>query len=399
MSSKSPLSQRAAAGRPSLTMAITAKAKAKTSEGKDVVSFAAGEPDFRTPDHICEAAKKAIDDGLHGYLPNAGMPALRVAVSERLAADIGVTFAPEQVLISPGGKYSLYLAFQAMIDPGDEVLLPSPYWVSYPDMVELAGGTTTLIPTNANNGFKLTVEMIEPHITPKTKLLILNSPSNPSGAVIPPSEIARIGALLERHGLYCISDEIYDKLVYGANRHCSIASVSDYCYEHTIVCNGCSKAYAMTGWRIGYAAGRADVLKAMSNIQSQSTSNACSIAQAAALAAVGGPQDCVGEMRRAFDVRRSLIVERLNAIEGVTCAEPGGAFYVLPDVSGVLGRTLKGKVVDTPFALCDLALDESLVACVPGEAFGTDKHIRLSYATSEAQIEEGCARLKDLIEG
>ncbi len=399
MSTKRPLSLRASALKPSMTMAITAKAKKLKRDGADVVSFAAGEPDFKTPPHICEAAKRAVDEGLHGYLPNPGMPELREAICARFREDIGVEYAPEQTLVSPGGKYSLYLAVQAMIDPGDEVIVPSPYWVSYPAMVELAGGRPVVLEAREEDGFAVTADAVAACITPQTKTLILNSPSNPSGAVVPPGEIEKIGRVLEENGIFCISDEIYDKLVYGENVHKSVAAVGDYCLRHTVVVNGCSKAYAMTGWRIGIAAGDPTIIKAMASLQSQSTSNACSIAQAAAVAAFGGPQDCVGDMRAEFDRRRQLIVGLLNDIEGVSCAEPGGSFYVFPNIEPLLGRTLAGVTIEAPMDFCNVALDTYEVACVPGEPFGSNRHVRLSYATGREQIEKGCARLKELIEG
>lgn len=397
MPRSTPLSDRAQQISPSMTMAITTKARALAREGVDICSFSAGEPDFRTPDHICAAAKFAIDNGLHGYLANAGMPELRTAVTHAFQKGIGVHYDPAQTLVSPGGKCSLALAFLALLDPGDEVLLPAPYWVSYIDMARIAGAETRIVPTQEENNFLLTAAMLEEHITPKTKFLILNSPCNPTGAVIHESELREIAALLERHNLLCISDEIYDKLLFGGATHTSIASVSPYAQAHTVVVNGCSKAYAMTGWRIGYAAGPLEIITAMGNLQSQMTSNACSIAQAAALAALEGPQDCVETMRQAFEKRRTLIVKLLNGIEGVRCSTPEGAFYVLPDIRSVFGKTLRGRTIHSSMEFCEVAL-EAGVACVPGEAFGTDHHIRLSYATSEAMIEKGCARLKELIE-
>ena len=395
----SPLSQRAQTGKPSMTMAITAKAKALKAEGKDVISFAAGEPDFKTPKHICEAAHKAIDDGLHGYLPNPGMPELRKAVCDWMLKENGVQYKPAEILVSPGAKFNLFLALQAMVDPGDEVIIPAPFWVSYPEMVLLVDGVPVILETNEADGFNVTAEMLEKKITSKTKLLVLNSPSNPSGVVISAGEIKKIGALLEKKGIWCLSDEIYSRLLFDGAKHFSIAAVSDYCREHTVVVNGCSKAYAMTGWRIGFSAAPEVLTKAMDNIQSQSTSNACSIAQAAALVALTGEQECVEKMRKSFEQRRDLIVGLLNGIKGVTCATPGGAFYVLPNIKQVFGRTLAGRMVNNPTDFCQLAIEHSLVACVPGEAFGTDDHIRLSYATSVEQIEKGCARLKELIEG
>ena len=393
------LSERAAGGKASVTLAIAAKAKKMKAEGADVVSFAAGEPDFHTPPHICEAAIKAINDGLHFYLPNTGMPALQTAICERFKQDNGLIYDTDQIIVSAGAKFSLFLAFAALLDPGDEILLPAPYWVSYPEMAKIFGAKTVLVPTDAQKGFALTVEMLEKAITPKTKVLVLNSPCNPSGAVIPPEEIRKIAAFIEKHGIFCISDEIYQKLIFGETRHLSIAAASDYAKAHTVTVNGCSKAYAMTGWRIGYAAGDAGIIKAMANIQSQATSNACSIAQAAAVAALSGDQTCVEEMRKEFEERRNLIVRLLNDIDGVTCHTPGGAFYVMPDISAILGSKIVNQTVNTPVDFCNLAIDAYEVACVPGEAFGAPNNIRLSYATSRAAIEKGCARLKEMIEG
>ncbi|MCX7935795.1 MAG: pyridoxal phosphate-dependent aminotransferase, partial [Planctomycetota bacterium] len=272
--SKQVLSRRAAALKPSATLAMNAKAKQLKAEGKDVIGFAAGEPDFPTPGHIVEAAQKAAaDSAYHKYTANAGLPKLQEAVCRRLQEDIGVKYEPKQILVSPGAKYSLYLAFMALLDEGDEVVLPSPYWVSYPEMVALAGAKTVFLPTDERRGFSFTADDLAACLTPRTKLLILNSPCNPTGGVVPPAEIEKIGKLLEQKGIWCVSDEIYDKLIYGDNRHKSIAAVSDYCREHTIVVNGVSKTYAMTGWRIGFAAGPAAVIKAMDDLQSQSTSN------------------------------------------------------------------------------------------------------------------------------
>lgn len=399
MALKPALSQRAATGKPSMTLLITAKAKKLKAEGKDVISFAAGEPDFKTPPHICEAAKRAIDEGLHGYTPNAGLPALREAVCARFRQDIGVSYTPEEVLVSSGAKYSLFLAIQAMIDPGDEVILPAPYWVSYPEMITLAGGVPVILETKEKDGFLFSASEVERLITPKTKLLILNSPSNPSGAVLPPSLIEELGHLLVKKGIYCLSDEIYDKMIYGDTMHKSIASIAPQARAQTVVVNGCSKTYAMTGWRIGYAAGPKEIINAMDNLQSQSTSNACSIAQAAAIAALTGPQECVKTMVQEFALRRDLIVRLLNEIPGVRCSTPGGAFYVLPDIAPLLGKAKNGKKIENPSDFCAAALDHVLIAMVPGESFGAPTCIRLSYAVSRAQIEEGCRRLKAFVEG
>ncbi len=392
------LSRRAASGQASMTMAVAAKAASLKAKGKDIVEFAAGEPDFKTPEHICEAAIKAIHDGVHGYLANAGHPALREAVCMRFQEDLGLTYQPKEILIGAGAKMNCYLACQALVDDGDEVIIPVPYWVSYPEMVRLAGGTPVFLQTDAASGFKLTAEAIEQAITPKTKMLILNSPSNPSGAVIDKAELQKIAAVLEKHNVLCMSDEIYDKLVYGENKHISIAGLSDYCRQNTIVINGCSKAYAMTGWRIGFSAAPEAITKAMANIQSHSTSNACSISQMAAIAALTGPQDCVQIMCNEFAARRDLIVSLLNNIEGITCAMPGGAFYVMPEFSALLGKTLGGIKIGGSVDFCNAALESVLVAPVPGCAFGEDHHIRLSYATSRELIEKGCARLKLMVE-
>jgi len=395
---KQMLSRRAAALTPSATLAMNAKAKQLKAQGKNVIGFAAGEPDFPTPAHIVEAAQKAAaDSAYHKYTANAGLPKLQEAVCHRLQEDIGVKYEPTQILVSPGAKYSLYLAFMALLDEGDEAVLPSPYWVSYPEMVALAGARTIYLPTDEGEGFSFTADELAARITPRTKLLILNSPCNPTGGVVPPVEIEKIGELLEKKGLWCISDEIYGKLVYGDHRHKSIAAVSDYCREHTIVVNGVSKTYAMTGWRIGFAAGPIAVIKAMDGLQSQSTSNACAVAQAAALAALAGPQDCVAAMVKEFACRRDLIARKLNEIPGIKCAVPSGAFYALPNIAALLGREFAGRQVRTPLDFCTVALEQALVAPVPGEAFGAEQHIRLSYAASREMIEEGCERLKRLV--
>lgn len=393
------LSQKALELAPSATMAMNAKAKKLQAEGKNVISFSVGEPDFRTPKHICEAAKKAVDDGWHAYTPTPGVPALRKAVADTLSREVGVVYDPVQVVVSPGAKYSIYLTLLAMLNPGDEVLVPAPYWVSYPEMVRLCGGAPVTVETREENNFALSAAALEAAITPRTKLLILNSPSNPTGQVTPPEVIGEIGAVLERHGVWCLSDEIYNHLVFGGQVHKSIASVSDYCRDHTIVVNGCSKTYAMTGWRLGWIGAPKKIAKAVDDLQSQTTSNPCSIAQAAGIAALTGPQESVEEMRLEFAARRDLIHKLLNGIDGISCTLPTGAFYALPNISGLFGRTLAGKKISTPTEFCDLALEKAHVACVAGEAFGAGKHIRMSFATSRGNIEEACRRLKTLAEG
>ena len=393
------LSRRVLELEPSATMAMSAKAKKLETEGKNVISFSVGQPDFKTPQHICDAAKKAIDDGMHGYTPVAGVPALKKAIARAMSEDTKAKYGPENVVASPGGKYSLYLALLTLINPGDEVIIPSPYWVSYPEMVRLVGGVPVFVETKEEDRFALSPQALEAAVTPRTKMLILTSPSNPTGQIVPPEVIVEIGRIMEKKGIWCVSDEIYDKLIFGDAVHKSIASVSDYCRDHTIVANGCSKTYAMTGWRLGWIGARAEVATAIDDLQGQTCSNPCSIAQAAAIAALEGPQDCVAEMRASFEKRCDLIHRLLNGIPGISCAKPSGAFYALPNVSSLFGKTMAGKLIDSPASFCDVALEKAHVAMVPGEPFGTKNHIRLSYATSEKNIEEGCRRLKDLVEG
>ncbi|MCL2000459.1 MAG: pyridoxal phosphate-dependent aminotransferase [Planctomycetes bacterium] len=393
------LSQRVLELEPSATLAMNTKAKKLKAEGKNVISFSVGEPDFKTPAHICEAAKRAVDGGQHGYTPVPGVPELRDAVAKALTKGTGVEYGAGQVVVSPGGKYSIYLALLALINPGDEVVIPAPYWVSYPEMARLAGGVPVIVETREEDLFAVNPEALEAAITPKTKLLILNSPSNPTGQIIPPEIIGEIGRILEKRNLWCISDEMYDQLIFGDARHRSVASVSEYCRDHTVVINGCSKTYAMTGWRVGWIGARTEVANAMDDLQGQTCSNACSIAQAAAIAAINGPQDCVAAMRASFEARRKIIHALLNEIPGFSVAMPQGAFYALPNISSLFGKTLGGKPVSNPKEFCEIALDRVHVAMVPGEAFGAPNHIRLSYAASEKNIEEGCRRLKDLVEG
>lgn len=399
MSSNAFLSRRVLELEPSATLAMNAKAKKLKAEGKNVISFSVGEPDFKTPPHICEAAKRSIDEGLHGYTPVPGIPELRQAIAKALTKGTGVEYQPNHVVASPGGKYAIYLALLALVNPGDEVIIPAPYWVSYPEMVRLIGGVPVIVETREEDCFAISPEALERAVTPKTKLLILNSPSNPTGQIVPPEVIVEIGKILEKRGLWCISDEIYDQLIFGDARHKSVASVSDYCRDHTVVVNGCSKTYAMTGWRMGWIGARKEVAQAIDDLQGQTCSNASNPAQAAALAALTGPQECVAVMRASFDNRRKLIHRLLNDISGVRVGMPQGAFYALPNISGLFGKTMGGRVVSCPKDFCEVALEKVHVAMVAGEAFGAPKHIRLSYATSEKNIEEGCRRLKDLAEG
>lgn len=397
-SEQSQLSRRVLELEPSATMAMNAKAKKLAAEGKDVISFSVGEPDFVTPRHICDAAIKAIDGGSHGYTAVGGTPKLRKAIAGALTRDTGVDYKADQVVASPGGKYSLYLSLLALINPGDEVLIPAPYWVSYPEMVRLVGGVPVPVVTREEDLFAVTPREVEAAITPKTKLLLLTSPSNPTGQVIPPEIVEELGVLMEKRGLWCLSDEIYNHLIFGDARHKSIASVSDYCRDHTVVVNGCSKTYAMTGWRIGWIGSTREVAEAVEDLQGQTCSNPCAIAQAAAVAALEGPQDSVLRMRDAFSERCLVIHELLNAIPGFKCALPRGAFYALPNIGGLFGRTIGGRVINTSTDFCEAALELAHVAMVPGEPFAAPNHIRLSYATSEEKIREGCRRLKDLVE-
>ena len=381
--------------KPSITLAVTAKAARLKAEGLDVVSFGAGEPDFETPDHIKAAARAALDKpGVGKYVENVGTLALRKAVAAELSAVHAMTLEPDQVLISTGAKHSLFNLFMALLDPGDEVLIPSPYWVSYPDMVKLAGGTPVFLPTRAEDDFAVTGDQVAAACTPRTRAIVLNNPSNPTGAVYTKAQIEALAKACVENNLLIISDDIYRQLVYGDAQYHSIAKLGPEVAERTILVDGVSKTYAMTGWRIGYTAGPRALIKAMATIQSQSTSNATTISQAATLAALTGPQDCVATMRAAFDERRLEIVKLLRAIPNVTCREPKGAFYAFPDVSAYVGKhTPEGAVLDTDVKLCDWLVEVGKVAVVPGSGFGAPGFVRLSYASSLANIREGVGRI------
>jgi len=385
--------RRVSAIEESITLAVTAKASEMKSKGIDVVSMSAGEPDFDTPDHIKYAAIKAITEGFTKYTPVGGTMELRKAVAEKFARENGLTYAANQTLVSIGGKHSCYLAVAALVDDGDEVLIPAPYWVSHPDMVLLAGGKPVIMETSTATGLKITPDQLRKAITPRTKLIIINSPSNPSGAVYTKDELVALGDVLKGTGVFVLSDEIYEHLIYEGEHH-SIAAVVPELSEQTIVANGVAKAYAMTGWRIGYAAGPKSVIGAMAKIQSQQTSNAVSISQKATLAALTGPQDHLVPWKEEYRTRRNYIVERLNAIPGVLCPTPAGAFYVFPDVSSFYGKSFGGRVIEDSVALTDYLLEEFHVACVPGSGFGAPRHIRLSYATSMAAITKAMDRIE-----
>jgi aspartate aminotransferase len=383
--------------KPSVTLAIAAKAGKLRSEGIDVVNFSAGEPDFDTPDHIKAAAVEAIRKGMTKYTDVKGIEALRAAIVQKYERDYGLLYRKEDVLVSCGAKHSLYNVFQAVINPGDEIVIPAPYWVSYSDMALLAGGNPKIIQTSEANGFRITPEQLEAGLTSKTKVFVLNSPCNPTGASYAADELLAIARVLEKHSCFVIADDIYEKIVYDDFQVHNIVALNPALRDQTVIINGVSKTYAMTGWRIGYAIGPSDIISAAAKIQSQSTSNPTSIAQAAALEAISGPQFEVGRMVREFKQRRDVIVDKLNALPGMHCLKPQGAFYVFPNVSNLLGRTANGKQLTSPCDFADYLLEEAKVAVVPGEDFGSKEHIRFSYATALEDIEKGCKRIADAV--
>jgi aspartate aminotransferase len=381
-----PVSARIGGISESPTLALNAKAKELKSKGVDVVNFTAGEPDFDTPDNIKHAAIKAIKDGFTKYTPPAGTPELRKAIADKLKRENGLDYGPNQIIVSCGGKHSLYNAVMTVCNPGDEVIIPSPYWVTYPEQVKLAGGEPVIAKTSGE-GFRLLAKDIEGKLTRRTKAIILNSPNNPTGAVYEKSELKKIASIAAEKDIYVISDEIYEHLIYEGE-HVSIASLGPGIKEKTIIINGAAKSYAMTGWRIGWAAGPEDIVKGMTKLQSQTTSNPTSNAQMAYLEALRGDQSSVHKMREAFRKRRDLIVGKLNEIDGISCPKPGGSFYVFPDVSG-LSRDSMG--------FSDRLLENAKVAVVPGLAFGAEGHVRMSYACSEETINKGIERIRDFV--
>lgn len=389
------ISQNVSRVKPSITLAVSAKAKAMKADGIDVIVLSAGEPDFNTPMHICEAGKTAIQDGFTRYTPASGIIELKKAVCEKLSKDNGLKYEPSQVIINCGAKHSVFLGVFVLTSPGDEVIVPSPYWVSYYDMVKLAGGKPVVIEGKLENNLKITPEQLKDAITKDTKLVILNTPSNPSGMVYSEEELNSLADVIVESGIYVLSDEIYEKLIYDGKKHVSIASFSDRIFNHTITVNGVSKSYSMTGWRIGYAAGPEEIIRAMGTVQSQETSNPCSISQKAALAALTGPQDFIESWVDEFSKRRLYIVDRLNSMEGITCITPEGAFYVFPDVSTVYGRSYKNTVINESVAFCEYMLDEQHIAMVPGAGFGADAHVRISYAASMEDIEKAMGRFEN----
>ncbi len=384
---------------PSPTLAITNKAKTMKAQGIDVVGFGAGEPDFDTPDHIKSAAKKALDEGYTKYTPVPGSPELKDAILAKLSRDNGLSYKRENIIVSVGAKHSIYNVAQALLEEGDEVIIPAPYWVSYPDITLLAGATPVILPARQENGFKITPEQLEGAVTKKTRLLVLNSPSNPTGAAYTKDELQRLAEVVVRRDLLVLSDEIYEKLVYDGFEFFSIASFGEEIRNRTILVNGLSKAYSMTGWRIGYVAADKGLVAAMNNIQSQSTSNPVSFCDKAAIEALNGPQEFLTAWVAEFDKRRRYIVDRLNAMPGVSCLLPQGAFYVFPNFSGVYGkRTPGGKAIGDSSALAAYLLDDYKVASVPGVAFGDDACQRLSYATSMKNIEKGMDRIEQAVQ-
>ncbi|PTQ07799.1 aspartate aminotransferase [Sphingomonas oleivorans] len=381
---------------PSPTLAMTSRVLELKAKGIDVIGLSAGEPDFDTPDFVKEAAIEAIRAGKTKYTNVDGTAELKAAVATKFARDNGLSYAPDQISVNVGGKHTLFNALVATVDPGDEVVIPAPYWVSYPDIVQFAGGTPVIVKAGADQNYKILPEQLDAAITPKTKWVLLNSPSNPSGAAYTAAELKALGEVLLRHPhVWVMADDMYEHIVYDDFEFATIAQVTPELYERTLTVNGCSKAYSMTGWRIGFAGGPTKLIKAMAKLQSQSTSNPCSIAQAAAVAALSGPQDHLKERAAAFQKRRDLVVSMLNQVNGISCPRPEGAFYVYPDVSGLIGKTTPGgKRIENDADLIDYYLDEARVAAVHGAAFGLEPAFRVSYATSEAILTEACTRIQ-----
>jgi len=383
--------------KPSPTLAMDAKAKAMKASGIDIVSFGVGEPDFDTPENIKEAAIKAIKEGFTKYTPVGGIDPLKDAIIEKFNRDNNLNYAREEIIVSCGAKHSLYNIAQALLNPGDEVLIPSPYWVSYPDQVLLNDAIPVFVKTYESDSFMVRPEAITSSVTKKTKALILNSPSNPTGLTYDKKTIETIAEIVLRYGIFVISDEIYEKLTYDGFKHVSIASLGNDIKAKTIVVNGLSKSYAMTGWRIGYAAGPKEIIKAMTNIQSQSTSNPTSISQKAAIEALRGPQDFIATMLAEFDKRRKFLIGELNSISGMSCLSPTGAFYAFPNTSKLYGKTTGDRTISSSSDLALYLLEKANVALVHGEAFGDDAYIRLSYATSIEEIKKGVDRIREAV--
>ncbi|WP_433698575.1 pyridoxal phosphate-dependent aminotransferase [Nocardiopsis sp. CA-288880] len=398
MSDRPRVSARISAISESATLAVDARAKAMKAQGRPVIGFGAGEPDFPTPDHVVEAAVAAArDPRFHRYTPAGGLPELREAVAEKTRRDSGYAVEPSQVLVTNGGKQAVHEALAAMLDPGDEVLLVAPYWTTYPESIRLAGGVPVFVVTDEGTGYMAGVEQLEAARTERTKVLVFVSPSNPTGAVYPREQVRAIGRWADEHGLWVLTDEIYEHLVYGGAEFSSLPVEVPEIADRTVVVNGVAKTYAMTGWRVGWIIGPKDLVRAASNLQSHATSNVANVSQAAALAAVSGGLAAVEAMREAFDRRRRTMVRMLGGIDGVVCPEPLGAFYAYPSVKGVLGREVRGRTPRTSAELAELVLEEAEVAVVPGEAFGTPGYLRLSYALGDEDLAEGVGRLQRLL--
>jgi len=392
------LSRRVAAISESATLAVDARAKALKAAGEPVIGFGAGEPDFPTPAHVVDAAVDAARDPRnHRYTPAAGLPELKDAIAAKTLRDSRVEVSPNQVLVTNGGKHAVYNTFEALLNPGDEVLLPAPYWTTYPEPIALAGGVSVVLPTDVDSGFRVTVDQLEAARTDRTKALVFVSPSNPTGAVYPPDEVRAIGEWALEHGIWVITDEIYEHLTFGDNVFTSVLAQVPELADTCVILNGVAKTYAMTGWRVGWMIGPVDLIKAATNLQSHSTSNVANVSQRAAIAALDGGLDCVDEMRTAFARRATLIHGLLNAIPGVTCMVPQGAFYAFPSMEGLLGREFAGVTPTTTSELCEVILDQAKVALVPGEAFDAPGYVRISFAVSDADIVDGMGRIADLV--
>jgi aspartate aminotransferase len=393
------VSKRAQAVPPSATMAVDTKAKELKAKGVDVVGFGVGEPDFDTPQYIKDAAIAALKAGKTKYTPTPGIPELRKAIAEKLLKENGLSYKPEQIIVNLGAKHSVYESMQAVLDPGDEVIVPCPYWVTYPETIKLAGAVMKEVKTDLKNSYKLTPEQLKNAITPKTAMLLMNSPNNPGGFTYTPDELKALAKVLEGTNIMVLSDEIYERLIYGDTKFVSFASLSEDAYQRTITINGFSKAFAMTGWRLGYVAGPVDIIKAMDRLQGHMTQNPVSFVQAGALVAFGDPNNEVEKMRIEFEKRAKYMSERLNAIKGVKCPQPTGAFYCFPDVSAHFGRTIGGIKIQNSMDFAAALLEQASVALVPGGAFGCDNNIRLSFATSMEQITKGLDRLEKWLKG
>lgn len=392
------LSKKAMSINPSITLVITAKAKELKSAGVDVVSFGAGEPDFNTPDNIINVAIKAMQEGKTKYTPTSGVLELRKAICDKFKKDNGLEYTPDQIIVSTGAKQSLANAFMAILNPGDEVIIPVPYWVSYPELISLAGGKTVYVETGEEWNYKYTIEALEAVVTDKTKAILLNSPNNPTGTIYSKEELIEIAEFARKYDLIIISDEIYEKLIYDNNKHVSIASISEDAFNRTIVINGLSKSYAMTGWRIGYAAAPLEITKLMISIQSHMTSNTNSITQYAAIEALTSKQDNINNMIVEFEKRRNFMIEKINNIEGLSMIKPNGAFYVMINIESFFGKEINGNKITNSLDFSEILLEEEKVAVIPGVAFGADNYIRVSYATSMELIEKGLNRITTFLE-